>query len=153
MCGRDWSSDVCSSDLQNSDSIGDLCWMFVDQVFKHTPGTKQIIVEKVQFILDSELHRHGHSIWCLCGPLQVSEDWKYVSMVIDRLFLWIFTTVCCVGTMSLLMRAPTLFDSKTPLELNTGLWHGDGEPIHVPQCLNLLDYCPPISHVIFFHSL
>uniref|UniRef100_A0A8C4Z6P7 Cholinergic receptor, nicotinic, beta 2 n=1 Tax=Gadus morhua TaxID=8049 RepID=A0A8C4Z6P7_GADMO len=30
--------------------------------------------------------------------LSVSEDWKYVAMVIDRLFLWIFVFVCVFGT-------------------------------------------------------
>uniref|UniRef100_A0A3Q3VQR4 Uncharacterized protein n=1 Tax=Mola mola TaxID=94237 RepID=A0A3Q3VQR4_MOLML len=31
----------------------------------------------------------------------VSEDWKYVAMVIDRLFLWIFVFVCVFGTMGM----------------------------------------------------
>lgn len=26
------------------------------------------------------------------------DDWKYASMVIDRLLLWIFTVACLMGT-------------------------------------------------------
>lgn len=35
---------------------------------------------------------------------QIIEDWKYVAMVIDRLFLWIFILVCVVGTLGLFMQ-------------------------------------------------
>ncbi|XP_048826340.1 neuronal acetylcholine receptor subunit beta-2-like isoform X2 [Brienomyrus brachyistius] len=34
----------------------------------------------------------------------IIEDWKYVAMVIDRLFLWIFVLVCMTGTMGLFMQ-------------------------------------------------
>ncbi|KAK2853575.1 hypothetical protein Q5P01_006236 [Channa striata] len=34
----------------------------------------------------------------------VIEDWKYVAMVVDRLFLWIFVIVCVVGTLSLFLQ-------------------------------------------------
>lgn len=42
---------------------------------------------------------------------QVIEDWKYVAMVVDRLFLWIFVIVCVVGTLGLFLQP--LFQSQT----------------------------------------
>ncbi|CAJ1049059.1 neuronal acetylcholine receptor subunit beta-4 isoform X1 [Xyrichtys novacula] len=34
----------------------------------------------------------------------VIEDWKYVAMVVDRMFLWIFVIVCVVGTLGLFLQ-------------------------------------------------
>ena len=33
-------------------------------------------------------------------------------MVLDRLFLWIFTTACLVGTFGIILQAPTIYDDK-----------------------------------------
>uniref|UniRef100_A0A671SNY2 Neuronal acetylcholine receptor subunit beta-2-like n=1 Tax=Sinocyclocheilus anshuiensis TaxID=1608454 RepID=A0A671SNY2_9TELE len=43
----------------------------------------------------------------------IIEDWKYVAMVIDRLFLWIFVLVCVVGTVGLFMQ-PLFKSYNTP---------------------------------------
>lgn len=52
------------------------------------------------------------SLICLLPPNpQVSEDWKYVAMVIDRLFLWIFVFVCVFGTMGMFLQP--LFQNYT----------------------------------------
>ncbi|XP_062296553.1 neuronal acetylcholine receptor subunit beta-2 [Scomber scombrus] len=44
----------------------------------------------------------------------IIEDWKYVAMVIDRLFLWIFILVCVVGTLGLFMQ-PLFQSYNTPI--------------------------------------
>ncbi|CAG5990543.1 unnamed protein product [Menidia menidia] len=44
----------------------------------------------------------------------IIEDWKYVAMVIDRLFLWIFVFVCVVGTLGLFMQ-PLFQSYNTPI--------------------------------------
>ncbi|XP_019739452.1 neuronal acetylcholine receptor subunit beta-2-like, partial [Hippocampus comes] len=44
----------------------------------------------------------------------IIEDWKYVAMVIDRLFLWIFVFVCVVGTVGLFMQ-PLFQSYNTPI--------------------------------------
>ncbi|XP_045216595.2 acetylcholine receptor subunit alpha-like 1 [Mercenaria mercenaria] len=38
------------------------------------------------------------------------RDWNYVAMVMDRLFLFIFTTACVCGTMGIFLNAPSLYD-------------------------------------------
>ncbi|XP_059098784.1 acetylcholine receptor subunit alpha-like isoform X2 [Tigriopus californicus] len=48
---------------------------------------------------------------------KVIEDWKYVAMVLDRLFLWIFTVAVLVGTAGIILQAPTLYDDREPLDV------------------------------------
>uniref|UniRef100_A0AAR2L5Q1 Cholinergic receptor, nicotinic, beta 2 n=1 Tax=Pygocentrus nattereri TaxID=42514 RepID=A0AAR2L5Q1_PYGNA len=47
----------------------------------------------------------------------VSEDWKYVAMVIDRLFLWIFVFVCVFGTVGMFLQP--LFQNSSKAVINT----------------------------------
>ncbi|XP_055700131.1 acetylcholine receptor subunit alpha-like isoform X1 [Phlebotomus papatasi] len=47
---------------------------------------------------------------------KVKEDWKYVAMVLDRLFLWIFTLAVLVGTAAIILQAPTLYDQRIPID-------------------------------------
>ncbi|XP_023323772.1 acetylcholine receptor subunit alpha-like [Eurytemora carolleeae] len=47
---------------------------------------------------------------------KIIEDWKYVAMVMDRLFLWIFTVAVLVGTAGIILQAPTLYDDRQPID-------------------------------------
>ncbi|XP_044736374.1 acetylcholine receptor subunit beta-like 2 isoform X2 [Chrysoperla carnea] len=47
---------------------------------------------------------------------EVVEDWKYVSMVLDRFFLWVFTLACIVGTCGIIFQAPSLYDKRDPID-------------------------------------
>lgn len=46
---------------------------------------------------------------------QVIEDWKYVSVVMDRVFLLLFTFACVLGTILIIARAPSIYDTTVPL--------------------------------------
>ncbi|UYV76005.1 unc-63 [Cordylochernes scorpioides] len=43
------------------------------------------------------------------------EDWKYVAMVLDRLFLCIFLLATVVGTLGILLQAPSHYDDRVPI--------------------------------------
>lgn len=49
--------------------------------------------------------------------LQVEEDWKYVAMVLDRLFLWLFALACIFGTALIILQAPSLYDDTQPIDI------------------------------------
>jgi hypothetical protein len=41
--------------------------------------------------------------------LQVVEDWKFVSMVLDRFFLCVFFLSCVLGTLGIIFESPSLY--------------------------------------------
>ncbi|XP_016910163.1 acetylcholine receptor subunit beta-like 2 isoform X1 [Apis cerana] len=47
---------------------------------------------------------------------EVIEDWKFVAMVLDRLFLWVFTLACTAGTLGIIFQAPSLYDTREPVD-------------------------------------
>lgn len=47
---------------------------------------------------------------------QEDQDWGFVAMVLDRLFLWIFIITSIAGTISILCEAPALYDDTKPID-------------------------------------
>ncbi|XP_050310115.1 acetylcholine receptor subunit alpha-like 2 isoform X2 [Anthonomus grandis grandis] len=45
------------------------------------------------------------------------QDWGFVAMVLDRMFLWIFIITSLVGTVSILCEAPSLYDDTKPIDM------------------------------------
>merc|ERR1719195_695760 len=47
---------------------------------------------------------------------EVMEDWKYIAMVLDRLFLLLFTLTCFADSGGIILRAPSLYDMREPID-------------------------------------
>ncbi|XP_059407836.1 neuronal acetylcholine receptor subunit alpha-3 [Carassius carassius] len=60
-----------------------------------SPEIKQAI-ESVKYIAENMRNRNKAK--------EVEDDWKYVAMVIDRIFLWVFVLVCVLGTLGLFLQ-------------------------------------------------
>ena len=49
--------------------------------------------------------------------LQEDQDWGFVAMVLDRLFLWLFNLAFFLGTIAILLDAPALVSNFCPKSL------------------------------------
>uniref|UniRef100_A0A8D0GTM5 Cholinergic receptor nicotinic alpha 6 subunit n=1 Tax=Sphenodon punctatus TaxID=8508 RepID=A0A8D0GTM5_SPHPU len=68
-------------------------WM-AEQV-EYSPEIKEVI-NSVQFIAENMTSQNETK--------EVEDDWKYVAMVIDRVFLWVFIILCVFGTAGLFLQ-------------------------------------------------
>lgn len=48
---------------------------------------------------------------------QEDQDWGFVAMVLDRLFLWLFMSASVLGTFVILAEAPALYDDTKPIDV------------------------------------
>lgn len=48
---------------------------------------------------------------------KVADDWKYVAMVLDRILLWVFSLACIAGTGGIILVAPSLYDTRSPIDI------------------------------------
>ncbi|CAI4224881.1 unnamed protein product [Auanema sp. JU1783] len=86
--------------------------------FKKSKKTKQTkymhdvvfvnLLQQVRFIAEHFKHNEIEG--------EVSDDWKFVAMVLDRLFLIIFS-VLNVGTMFIILEAPSLYDNSQAMNI------------------------------------
>ncbi|XP_072745447.1 nicotinic acetylcholine receptor alpha3 subunit isoform X2 [Anoplolepis gracilipes] len=92
--------------LPTEESVDALCntlhhWHHCPELYK--------AIEGIRFIADHTKREEDST--------RVKEDWKYVAMVLDRLFLWIFTLAVVVGTAGIILQAPTLYDDRIPIDV------------------------------------
>ncbi|XP_033627222.1 neuronal acetylcholine receptor subunit alpha-4-like [Asterias rubens] len=41
---------------------------------------------------------------------KVTEDWKFIAMVIDRVFIWVFAIACLCGSLGIILRSPVFWE-------------------------------------------
>ncbi|XP_077007952.1 neuronal acetylcholine receptor subunit alpha-6 isoform X2 [Tamandua tetradactyla] len=97
-CHCNKSSDLAISKRRLSHQPSQ--WMTKN--LENSPEVEDVI-NSVQFIADNMKNQNETK--------EVEDDWKYVAMVVDRVFLWIFIIVCVFGTAGLFLQ---------PLLWNTG---------------------------------
>lgn len=68
---------------------------------EYSPEVKDVI-NNVQFIAENMKSQNETK--------EVEDDWKYVAMVIDRVFLWVFIILCVFGTAGLFIQ-PLIADT------------------------------------------
>lgn len=97
--GRRLSEGMVIHDLQSSPGIVEKRW----------PRQIERAIHNAMFIAQHIDNKDGFE--------GIGEDWKYVAMVIDRLFLYIFTFAAVVGTLGIFLQAPSLYDPEKPIDV------------------------------------
>ncbi|XP_055524061.1 acetylcholine receptor subunit alpha-like isoform X3 [Wyeomyia smithii] len=95
------SGVVCSGGADGKDITARHRWLTCPELHKAMDG--------VTYIADHTRKEEEST--------RVKEDWKFVAMVLDRLFLWIFTIAVVFGTAGIILQAPTLYDTRMPIDI------------------------------------
>ncbi|KAJ8674852.1 hypothetical protein QAD02_010638 [Eretmocerus hayati] len=103
---RRHAADVDHDDDTDDGGVDALCrslshWHHCPELYK--------AIEGIRYIADHTKREEDST--------KVKEDWKFVAMVLDRLFLWIFTLAVIVGTAGIILQAPTLYDTRLPIDV------------------------------------
>ncbi|XP_025000459.2 neuronal acetylcholine receptor subunit alpha-6 isoform X3 [Gallus gallus] len=97
-CHCDKADDLTST-RRSRLSHQSLKWMA--EHTEYSPEVKDVI-NNVQFIAENMKSQNETK--------EVEDDWKYVAMVIDRVFLWVFIILCVFGTAGLFIQ-PLIADT------------------------------------------
>ncbi|VDK46877.1 unnamed protein product [Anisakis simplex] len=66
------------------------------------------LLQQVRFIAEHFKHQEDET--------EISDDWTFVAMVLDRLFLIIFS-ILNVGTFLIILEAPSIYDNREPMNI------------------------------------
>uniref|UniRef100_A0A3Q3NA34 Neuronal acetylcholine receptor subunit alpha-2-like n=1 Tax=Mastacembelus armatus TaxID=205130 RepID=A0A3Q3NA34_9TELE len=84
-------------------------WLCMKRPRRHlpvwTPGPSHVTSTWITQESDVDLHVVSalEGIAYIAEHLRAEDDWKYVAMVVDRIFLWMFVIVCLLGTVGLFL--------------------------------------------------
>ncbi|CAF3425142.1 unnamed protein product [Rotaria socialis] len=101
----------------------------LDQDAMETSGEDQHEENRIEYSNEPSLYPHEikkafEGLKCIATHMKledeekkIKEEWKYVALVIDRLFLYIFTTACFCGTCGIILQAPSIYDYRKPIDV------------------------------------
>jgi len=78
--------------------------------------------------------------------VQVSDDWKFLSKVVDRILLYIYITVCFVGGAAVMMSAPSLYDTSQPLMTGSSQTHATTSNLESKEPTSNVESEAPCPH-------
>jgi len=83
----------------------------IKETFMNSPahGHEQRVSEELKAAVESIAHIAEH-VKAEMSDKKIRDDWKYISMVIDRLMLIIFFGITLGGTVRIILSAPYVFD-------------------------------------------
>ncbi|XP_011799982.1 PREDICTED: neuronal acetylcholine receptor subunit alpha-2 isoform X2 [Colobus angolensis palliatus] len=98
---------VCAGHV--APSVGTLCSH--GHLHSGASGPKaEAVLQEGELLLSPRMRKALEGVHYIADHLRsedadssVKEDWKYVAMVIDRIFLWLFIIVCFLGTIGLFL--------------------------------------------------
>ncbi|XP_048082334.1 neuronal acetylcholine receptor subunit alpha-6 isoform X3 [Ursus arctos] len=90
-CSCHTSSELAASESRSSHRPS----QWTTDNSEHSPDVEDVI-NSVQFIAANMKNQNETK--------EVEDDWKYVAMVVDRVFLWVFIIVCVFGTAGLFLQ-------------------------------------------------
>lgn len=111
--GAGGGSSTCGSD-EDFKIFESSCELHGDDPYRGYPPTFECpeiyrALDGVRYIAECTMREEESS--------KVKEDWKYVAMVMDRLFLWIFTVAVLVGSAGIILQAPALYDTRAAIDV------------------------------------
>jgi len=111
--GGGGGSSTCGSD-EDFKIFESSCELHGDDPYRGYPPTFECpeiyrALDGVRYIAECTMREEESS--------KVKEDWKYVAMVMDRLFLWIFTVAVLVGSAGIILQAPALYDTRAAIDV------------------------------------
>lgn len=97
------SIPICNGPRQPSDLLLSLRLSY-DQMPDHVRAA----IRSILFIADTIKNEDDEN--------SAIEDWESLSMVVDRVFLWIFLLLCSFGSVIILAMAPSLYDTRESID-------------------------------------